>query len=276
MTASHNTRPTRHARRPGIVLVIALVVVAMLSLAAYAFSDLMITERAAVDLYGGQLQARALCESGVEAARLFLLNDVETRAQLGGLYDNPTQFRGRLVLDDPAPDRRGRFTLIAPLVDEGDLGGVRFGLENESSRLNVNALLLADLSVENGGRQLLLALPGMTADVADAIMDWIDEDDDVREFGAERDYYSGLSPTYAPRNGPLETIEELLLVRGVAPELLFGRDVNRNGMIDAHEQGATAPDDAGLNGSMDRGWSAYLTLLSKERNLNPQGEPRIY
>ncbi len=39
----------------------------------------------------------------------------------------------------------------------------------------------------------------------------------------------GLDPPYAPRNGPMETIEELLLVRGVTPELLFGVDANHNG-----------------------------------------------
>jgi hypothetical protein len=59
-------------------------------------------------------------------------------------------------------------------------------------------------------------------------LDWIDEDDDQREFGAEEDFYSGMSPPYAPKNGPLDTVEELLLVRGVTPWLLFGGDVNRN------------------------------------------------
>ena len=42
----------------------------------------------------------------------------------------------------------------------------------------------------------------------------------TREYGAEfSDYYSTLSPGYQPRNGPPETIDELLLVRGVTPVL---------------------------------------------------------
>ena len=45
--------------------------------------------------------------------------------------------------------------------------------------------------------------------------------------GAESDYYGSLSPPYAPRNGPPVTIEELLLVRGVTPQLLFGLDAAR-------------------------------------------------
>ena len=58
----------------------------------------------------------------------------------------------------------------------------------------------------------LMAMPGMTDDVADAILDWIDEDDEPREYGAEWDYYAQLQPPYKPKNGPLDTVEELLLV----------------------------------------------------------------
>jgi hypothetical protein len=115
----------------------------------------------------------------------------------------------------------------------------------------------------------------MTEDVADAILDWLDADDEPRELGAEIDYYSGLSPAYAPKNGPLDTVEELLLVRGVTPQLLFGADVNRNGQLDPHEI-----TEDGNGGSTDpagfRGWSAYLTLYSMEWNVNPDGQPRIY
>jgi hypothetical protein len=136
---------------------------------------------------------------------------------------------------------------------------------------------LADEQVEDGGRQLLMALPGMTQDTADAILDWVDDDDEVREYGAEVDHYSGLDPPYAPRNGPLETVEELLLVRGVSPDLLFGVDINRNGMVDSHESSGGVADVAGApDGAMDRGWSAYLTLYSQERNVNPSGVQRIF
>jgi hypothetical protein len=48
--------------------------------------------------------------------------------------------------------------------------------------------------------------------------------------GAEIETYSALG--YACKNGPPDTIEELLLVRGVTPDLLFGADMNRNGVID--------------------------------------------
>ncbi len=61
--------------------------------------------------------------------------------------------------------------------------------------------------------------------ILEAIIDWIDEDDDATGFGgAESSYYQGLETPYAPRNGPMEFIEELLLVKGITPELYYGTE----------------------------------------------------
>jgi hypothetical protein len=110
-------------------------------------------------------------------------------------------------------------------------------------------------------------LPGVTQDIADSILDWIDTDDQTRESGAESDYYSNLQPPYKPTNGPLTTIDELLLVRGVTPLLLFGGDVNRNGRIDTDENSnVSIPNADNSDGSMNLGWAPYLTLYSKENN----------
>ena len=121
-----------------------------------------------------------------------------------------------------------------------------------------------------------MALPGMTEPIADAILDWIDPDSDQRTLGAEQEYYSSLSPPYAPRNGPLGSIEELLLVRDVTPALLFGADLNRNGLIEANEQPYTTIEGAdNSSGALNRGWAAYLTLDSAEKNTRADGTPKI-
>jgi DNA uptake protein ComE-like DNA-binding protein len=260
------------ARRDGMVLVLVLVVIALLSLAGYTFCEMMLTEHEATLLNGRAVQAQALADSGVEMTRMFLAQPIDLRQQAGGLYDNPDQFQGLLVVDDETPQGRGRFTIVASRIEEGAPGGIRYGLEDESTRLNLNALLAVDKTTENAGRKLLMGLPGMTEDVADAILDWIDPDDQPRQFGAEINEYSSLDPPYAPKNGPLETVEELLLVRGVTPLLLFGTDANRNGMADMHEGQAIEETN---DGSENRGWSGYLTLYSQEANRNSQGLPRV-
>lgn len=269
----------RRAARPkrrAMVLALVLVVIALLTLAAFTFSELMLTERKAAQLAGRKAKARALAESGVEMLRLFVAQEKEVQDQAGGWYDNQTLFRGVLVCEDEQKDDRGRFAVVAPDVEYGVSQGIRFGLENESTRLNLNALMELDNAAPGTGREILMGLPLMTEDVADAMLDWMDADDEPREFGAEVDYYSSLEPAYGTKNGPLETVEELLLVRGVTPWLLFGADANRNGLLDPDESTMQLQQEVdSSDGSMDRGWAAYLTLHSQEQNLQPDGQRKI-
>jgi general secretion pathway protein K len=69
-------------------------------------------------------------------------------------------------------------------------------------------------------RQLLEKRIGKDPDkitaLLDAWKDWSDPDDLKRTNGAEKDYYETLSPPYEPRNATIETVEELLLIKGFA------------------------------------------------------------
>lgn len=310
-------RPRRGAlrvpsARRGMALVLVLIVVALLALGGYTFSESMFTERRAAHAHGQRLRALAAAESGVAAAMRFLVQDPLLQAEYGGTYDNPLLFRGKLIADGPEATDRLRFSLIAPAQLDGYLFDVRFGIEDESARINLNALVELTSQNESSGSSsssssssdlsssalgelsgdlfsmeselslgsspaasVLMRLPGMTEDVADAILDWIDEDSEPRPLGAEADYYASLMPPYAPANGPIKSIEDLLLVRGVTAQMLFGLDQDRNGVIDMRERAFEA--ELGIDnsdGAMDFGWSAYLTLHSAEGN-NQQGMPRI-
>lgn len=115
----------------------------------------------------------------------------------------------------------------------------------------------------------------MTDEVAAAIADWIDQDDNT-ESGAETDYYATLDPPYAAKNGPFDTVEEMLLVKGVTPELLYGEDANRNGVLDPNEDDGDEtypPDDQ--DGVLDGGLMDYLTVYSYENNVAADGTPRV-
>jgi hypothetical protein len=249
----------------------------MLSLGAYAFTNLMLAHHEASLITGRQAQARQLVDSGVIAAQLFLAEPEANRIDQGGIFDNAERFRGVAVLQDDDPLSRGAYTAVSPGIDsDGNLSGIRHGLEDESTRLNLNVLLILDKQVPGSGRTLLMALPGMTEDVADAILDWLDPDDEPREMGAEIDYYSGLSPAYGTKNGPVDTVEELLLVRGVTPQLLFGLDSNHNLQLDRHEQMDENTEGASTDPNAFRGWSAYLTLYSVEWNITPELTPKVY
>ena len=69
-----------------------------------------------------------------------------------------------------------------------------------------------------------LGLEGETRDiVVDSILDWRDPDDFYRVNGAENEYYQSLKEPYNCKNGHLDSIEEFLLIRGITPDLFYGR-----------------------------------------------------
>jgi type II secretory pathway component PulK len=57
----------------------------------------------------------------------------------------------------------------------------------------------------------------------DCLEDWIDENDLHGLNGAESDDPFYQDRGYPVKNGPLDSIEELLLVKGWGPEILYGR-----------------------------------------------------
>ena len=218
-----------------MVLILVLVVVVMVSLAGFSFVATMYNEDKATRLRGEELQAEQLVHSGAEAVRTVLALPASSRDGIRDLVDNPEMFRGVPVYDDQVNRQRGRFAVLAPRIDSREIVGPRFGLENESAKLDLGVLLQWERTQPGAGRDALLALPGMTDAVADAILDWIDTDDAPRGQGAESEFYETLAAPYAPRNGPAEGLEELLLIRGVTRRLLYGWDENRNYQVDAEE-----------------------------------------
>jgi type II secretory pathway component PulK len=258
-------------RRRGIVLLAVLLVVVVLSLAAYQYSEWMTAEDQAAVAYARMAQAKALAESGVNYAAVLLSNQSAMSGTLNGNpWDNPQAFQN-IPVPTAGNGPQGAFSIVG-LVSPDDPNQMsqayRCGVIDEAGKINVNALLALDGGKGDLGFQILMQLPNMTEDVANSILDWLDPDDTPRTDGAEEDYYDTLSPPYHCKNGPLDSLEELLLVKGVTPQLLYGNDLNRNGVLD--------PDEDGGAGQVDLGWSAYLTVYSREPNTDVNGNARVY
>jgi type II secretory pathway component PulK len=283
MYCSHRIPIAR--RRRGFVLLAVLIVIVLLSLAAYQFAELTTAEYRAAASHTRSVQARALAASGIDYAAMMLSSSGSSSSSSsasstgsansgsqslqGNLYSNPTAFQGIAVNTGDSSRRQGRFSIVSPPGPDDVTNGqsFHFGASDESGKINLNAVMQVDPS-GNIAYNMLMQLPNMTADVANSILDWIDKDDEPRANGAEEDYYQSLSPPYHCKNGPLDSVEELLLVKGVTPALLLGNDRNRNGALDPGE------DDGA--GAVQLGWAAYLTVYSREQNLNSQGKQRIF
>ena len=102
-------------------------------------------------------------------------------------------------------------------------GGVELWvkMEREQGRLNINNA--SDASIRQKVMEILGEEEEMEGDrLADAILDWRDPDNLTRLSGAEAGYYEAKGLPYVPGNGPFQTLTELLLVRGMSPELFWG------------------------------------------------------
>ena len=117
-------------------------------------------------------------------------------------------------LEAPEPPQRTELPL--------GKGSIHYSIRDENGKININTASRDILSKALAANGLLLGSDRDT--IIDSILDWIDKDDRHRVNGAESDYYRGQSPAYTAKNGPLDSLEELLKIRGVTPELFYGSE----------------------------------------------------
>lgn len=260
--------------RGGFVLAVVTVTVLLLSLAAYNYSGTMLVEYQAAAMGGRDLIARTAAESAIQfAATRIMEHDLDETINL---YNDPDVFQGLMIQQGSVPRGTVRCSILTFDETNTDTGNVRFGLGNENAKFNINTLLALDQSEEDLPEEERIGLaynamsyiPNMTDDIVDAILDWQDSDEDRRPGGAEGNDYATLAVPYECRNGDLESIEELLKIQGVTPNLFYGEDTNHNGIMDESE-------DVNADGYFELGWQAYLTVSSLERNTTGDGEEKI-
>lgn len=245
---------TGGARGSGSVLVavlwcLALLFILVVGVLHSSRMDLLVTKN-----YEDGIQAHYLAVAGIERAKALLYQDAQQRSRSrtshsSQLYNAPDQFRETSF-------GRGKFSVLRRgQPEEG--GGLVYGITDEESRLNLNLATAEELA----------RLVDITPDVIAAIADWRDGDNAASPGGAELEYYASLSPPCRPRNGPFESVRELLMVRGVNRRALLGRDARMSGLLDAPENSVIE--------SRDLGWSGMLTVHSGVANVNAAGYDRI-
>ena len=269
--------PAGNRKRRGFVLLVVTIVVILLSLAAWSYMNKMVLEQEATMMYGRDVEARMAAESAIEYAAI-QIGLLQTE-QSEDVFHNPTLFRGQVMTEADNPRGQCRFTILVPNeLSSGKGSSVRFGLTRETAKFNINRLneFEGDDDETTTAYDAVSFVPGMTEEIANAILDWIDSDEDRGVGGAESGDYQGLAVPYAARNAPLESIEELLQIQGITPVLFYGEDANRNGMLDPNEDDGneSRPND-NADGILDVGWREYFTASSRERNTAGDGEAKI-
>jgi len=323
----HHAGSGKKNSRKGVVLLGVLVVIVLLSLSVYHYSDLAFAEYKSADQSQRQAQALALANSGVDYAKGILSNPTAlTNVINSNPYNNPTAFSNIAVRADARSGYAGTFSLLAPPDPTDANGTIRFGVIDESGKINLHAFMNIDPTGQTLLNMLQQLSPNLTTQIAGAIVDWLDADDTPQTTGgAESDYYSTLNPPYYARNGNMDSLEELLLVQGVTPDLLFGQYRNpyfglpipgmaanpgaggnnsapmsnnsansssnnnnsnsssgnnnsssNNNNSNSSSGNNNSSSNTGVSSAIDLGWSGFLTIYSREQNVDLNGNPLVY
>jgi general secretion pathway protein K len=235
--SKQSTADCRLSTESGVILIALLWILTALSVIALSFSKESRVEVAAARNAQSLEDAYFVARGGIE----------ETVYRMIQKRQIPAVKRAELS-ETPDPVDLGLVT--------GSLGGgdYQVDIQDESGKINVNSASVEQLSA----LAKAAGIPPEDADIiADSIYDWKDSDKLKHLNGAEDDYYQTLNPPYKAKNAALDTIEELLLVRGVTPNYFYGYP----------EKAA----DGSLN--YKYGLSRYLTVYSNTMQINVNSAP---
>ena len=238
-----------------VLIIILWIAFGLVSVSLY-FAHSMSLELRATD----NRAAGAEAEQAIGGAVRYLTNMLITLQAPGSLPDTNAYQSVNVPVGDAA------FWLIGRGDDQTPQDQPVFGLVDEASKLNINTATLT----------MLQNLPRMTPELAAAIIDWRDADSTVTTGGAEDETYARLTPAYKCKNAPFESIDELRLVSGMDLDILYGEDVNLNGVLDSNENdGDTSMPADNRDGILDAGILNYVTVYSREPNTDTNGAARV-
>jgi general secretion pathway protein K len=189
----------------GLALIMVLWILTVLSVIALSFAFMARTEVYSTVSFRDGIEKKFLAEAGIERGIMELFYRSANKNQISAIEGS------EIIRID------GR-------QNEGEVGEDKysFSIADESGKININALTDANGIIFNN-LMVNLGIPGETANkIMDSILDWKDEDNLRRLHGAEDAYYESLPVPYKAKNGNFDTLEELLLVQGMTPEILFG------------------------------------------------------
>ena len=205
-------RPTRATDNRGVILIALLWILTALSVLAFSFSRESFVEVAVAR------NTSDLCDS-YYIARAGMMATIHQLVQKRFM----PQLKQAQQPGPPDPIDAGMVT--GTFAD----GTYVVEVQDESGKINLNRVQEEQL------RTLIEFIGIQKPDsdiIVDSILDWRDADSDHRLNGAEDDYYQSLNPPYKAKNGPFDSVEELLLVRGVTPDYFYGhREKGPDGSI---------------------------------------------
>jgi len=199
--------------KKGVALLITLWLTVILTILVLSFSFMVKTEAHSMASYKTGVENKFLAEAGIQRA----IMEISYR----NLYRNQNvRMEGYEAFQTDGTSYIGRL---------GD-GFYKIRIFDESGKLDINAMTDASGILLNNLLVRLGAAKETADTIVDSILDWKDQDEFRRLHGAESDYYLSLPVPYKAKNAKFDTLEELLHVKGMSPEILYGKG-SRKGLV---------------------------------------------
>jgi hypothetical protein len=201
----------------GIALIIVMVMVFVLAALAGGFALSMKVETKLARNASNEAEYEWLARSGVEYCRWVLF------LQLNCAAENYDSLKQVWAVDDPSQACGPCVSNSALMTVKKEIhlghGSFTWKLTDLERKFNINA------DAMSGGvilEQALIAMgvdAGAYPEIVASVGNWIDGGQ--RMGGAESSYYQGLTPAYSAKNGPIDDMSELLLIKGVTPQMVY-------------------------------------------------------
>ncbi len=192
----------------GVALLLALLVLALLVTLILEFDGEARREYRDAAAFRDNFKAQTLTRAAVHAARAVLQQDFLKDKQAGEAYDAPTDLWAMPIKNYAIGD-----------------GFLSAQIEDERGKLNLNDLAAApgdELQKKTKIQRFkrLFELLQLSPDLVDALVDWVDADENQELAGAESQFYQSQHPPYRAANAPLVGFGDLRLVKGFTPEIV--------------------------------------------------------
>jgi general secretion pathway protein K len=235
----------------GIAMMVVLWVLVLLIALATEFAFSMKMEVNTTRNFKEDYESYYLAKAGIALAMSELLKP----ARYHSIHPEHGWVTGKLILtekgvvktkkiDDDEKSEPDFEIIVRKKIPVGN-GNVTYSITDENGKIAINtasrgvlAKVLNHAGVEIGEERDI---------IIDSILDWIDADSNHRINGAENDYYKNEGLPYTVKNGRIETLTELLKVRGMTSEIFYGSRENEDGKPKGLENILTVYDASPVN-----------------------------
>jgi len=191
----------------GVALIMVLLAMALVVMLAAGMTQQQNIRVFKAGHYLAQQQGQSIAVGAEAFARQILVRDFEEDKEDNQLVDSLDEF----------------WAMNAAILPLDDNGVAEVQIDDLGGRINLNDLVATSGQVDPLTKdrlsRLLIAL-GITGISVDALVDWIDPDDEtISAYGAEDGQYLMADPGFRAANQPFVSVSELRLIEGMTEEI---------------------------------------------------------